>query len=240
MSALSPAGLLAICLGFGLLTGLTGFSITRSPTITACFAMFALAAPLFLVRHRARKRRSSLRELWPEAVDHLASGIRAGLSLPEALGNLAERGPEGLREDFAFSATEYRVTGNFILSIDALKFRMADPVADRIVEALRITREVGGSDLGRMLRTLSAFLREDARTRSELEARQSWTINGARLAVAAPWIVLGLISTRPEAAVAYNTKGGALLLGIGIVASFLAYRTMRRLGRLPDEPRVLR
>ena len=44
-----------------------------------------------------------------------------------------------------------------------------------------------------------AFLREDARTRAELETRQGWTINAARLAVAAPWIVLGLLSLRPEA-----------------------------------------
>ena len=53
-----------------------------------------------------------------------------------------------------------------------------------------MAREVGGTDLGRLLRTLSAFLREDARTRAELETRQGWTVNAARLAVAAPWIVL--------------------------------------------------
>jgi tight adherence protein B len=50
---------------------------------------------------------------------------------------------------------------------------------------------VGGGDLGRLLRSLSTFLREDARTRSELESRQAWTVNGARLAVSAhettPW-----------------------------------------------------
>jgi hypothetical protein len=56
--------------------------------------------------------------------------------------------------------------------------------------ASRLTRQVGGSDLGRLLGTLAEFLRESARTRSELEARQSWTVNAARLAVAAPRMVL--------------------------------------------------
>ena len=60
-------------------------------------------------------------------------------------------------------------------------------MGDRLVESLRIAREVGGTDLGHLLRTLSGFLREDARTRAELETRQSWTVNAARLAVAAPW-----------------------------------------------------
>ena len=104
--------------------------------------------------------------------------------------------------------SDYRSGGQFDPSLTRLKDRLADPVADRIVEALRLTREVGGSDLGRLLGTLAEFLRESARTRSELEARQSWTVNAARLAVAAPWIVLVLLASRPEAVAAYNTPVG--------------------------------
>ena len=117
---------------------------------------------------------------------------------------------------------------------------MADPVADRIVEALRLTRDVGGTDLGRLLRTLASFLREDVRTRGELEARQSWTVNAARLAVAAPWIVLALLSTRAAAAAAYNTPAGAVVLVGGGVCTVVAYLLMLRIARLPDDPRVLR
>jgi tight adherence protein B len=109
-----------------------------------------------------------------------------------------------------------------------------------LCEALRITREVGGSDLGRLLRSLSAFLREDARTRSELQARQSWTVYGARLAVAAPWLVLALLATRPEAVVAYGRPEGAVLLAGGGLSTLLAYRLMLRIARLPTERRVLR
>jgi tight adherence protein B len=83
-------------------------------------------------------------------------------------------------------------------------------------------------------------LRADARTRGELEARQSWTVNAARLAVAAPWIVLALLGTRPEAAQAYNSVAGTLVLATGGVCSIAAYRLMIRIGRLPDDPRVLR
>jgi tight adherence protein B len=45
---------------------------------------------------------------------------------------------------------------------------------------------VGGGELGRLLRSLSGYLRDDARTRSELESRQAWTVAGARLAVSKP------------------------------------------------------
>lgn len=118
--------------------------------------------------------------------------------------------------------------------------RLADPTADRIVEAIRITREVGGSDLGRLLGTLAEFLRDAARTRSELEARQSWTVNAARLAVAAPWIVLMLLATRPEAVAAYNSAAGSFVLLGGLVVSVGCYRLMLRIGALPEDERVLR
>lgn len=103
-----------------------------------------------------------------------------------------------------------------------------------------MAREVDGSDLGRLLRTLSAFLREEARARAELETGQSWTVNAARLAVAAPWAVLLLLATQSATIEAYDSAPGALILAGGAAASFVAYRLMIRIGRLPEERRVLR
>ena len=240
ITGVRPGGLISVCFGAGLMAFLLGLGLTRSPAIAVCFAAMAAYAPLALVRSRARRRRAARRAMWPEVVDHLSSGIRAGLSLAEAVSQIGERGPEELRPAFRAFAEDYRATGRFGDCLDALKARLADPVADRIVEALRLTRDVGGTDLGRLLRTLSAFLRADLRARGELEARQSWTVNGARVAVAAPWVVLALLATRPEAVAAYNTGAGALVLAAGGVSSLVAYRLMIRIGRLPEDQRVLR
>jgi len=240
MDGVTPAGLVLTSVGLGIVALLVGIVVTRVPSIALCFGVFAGFAPSALVRGRARRRRSRLRQLWPEVVDHLASGIRAGLSLPEAVAQIAERGPVELRAPFLAFAEDYRATGRFGECLDALKLRLADPVADRIVESLRLTRDVGGTDLGRLLRTLSTFLRDDLRTRGELEARQSWTVYAARLAVAAPWIVLALLSTRPEAARAYDTAQGLAVLLVGGACTVVAYLAMLRIARLPEDPRVLR
>jgi tight adherence protein B len=208
-------------------------------TISFAFGSFGSAVPYLLVRRLAAKRRADLREVWPEVVDNLASAVRAGLSLPEALAALAVRGPEVLRPAFARFAADHRSTGRFSDSLDRLKDELADPVGDRIVETLRVAREVGGSDLGRVLRTLAAFLREDARARAELETRQGWVVSAARLAVAAPWIVLLLLATQQQTLAAYDSAvGTALLLGGGVVCVG-AYRLMLRIGRLPEDLRVL-
>lgn len=237
---ITPGHLVAISLGAAVLVWLIGYAVTASAPISACFAAFAGALPVTVVRHRSRSREVERRVLWPDAIDHLHSGVRAGMSLPEALAALAHRGPDGLRPVFQVFEDEYRATGSLMMALDSFKRASADPVADRIVAALAVTRDVGGTELGTLLRTLAHFLREDARTRSELKARQSWTVTGARLAVAAPWIVLALLATRAEAAAAYSTPSGVLLLVAGMVVSLLAYLLMKRIGQLPSEPRVLR
>jgi tight adherence protein B len=238
--AVTPRSLLGACvMAFGMVF-LVFAATAKVIPVALCFALMAGYAPILLVRMRARRRRSVMRELWPDVVDNIGSAVRAGLALPEALSQLTIRGPEELRPAFAGFAEDYRATGRFQECLDQLKERLSDPVADRLIESLRIAREVGGSDLGRLLRTLSAFLREDARTRAELETRQSWTINAARLAVAAPWIVLAMLSTRPDSLQAYSRPAGVLVLVIGAALSFVAYSMMVRVGRLPEERRVLR
>jgi tight adherence protein B len=62
-------------------------------------------------------------------------------------------------------------------------------------------------------------------------------VNAARLGVAAPWVVLILLASRPEAVRAYNTPTGTLVIGCGLVLSLIAYRLMIALGRLPEEKR---
>lgn len=216
------------------------WSATRSLAVAACMGIAAVYAPFAWVATRAARRRSRLTHAWPDAVDTLASGIRAGLALPEALAALADRGPEDLRPAFAAFAEDYRASGRFDASLDALKARLADPVADRIVEAVRIARDVGGTEVGRVLRALARYLREEARIRGELEARQSWTVNAARLAVAAPWVLLAMLATRPGGLEAFDTPTGVMVLLGGAAASVGAYRLMRAFGRLPVEERVLR
>ena len=240
VEGIGSAQLLAAQVLDALVVGVIVLALTSTLAIAVAFGAFALYGPIAVVRRMRRRRQVALRELWPEAIDNLASAVRAGMSLPEGLSALALRGPTQLRPPFARFSAAYRATGRFGECLDALKDDLADPVGDRVCETMRVAREVGGSDLGTVLRTLSELLRADARTRSELETRQGWVVNAARLAVAAPWLVLLLLGTESTTLRAYDSTGGVVLLGIGAGVCVLAYRIMLRIGRLPDEERVLR
>ncbi|HEX3336858.1 MAG TPA: type II secretion system F family protein [Jatrophihabitans sp.] len=240
VDGVGPAQLLGAQVLCALVALAVVLAITKTVSIAACFGGFAFFLPPVIVRRMRRRRQAALREVWPEAIDNLASAVRAGMSLPEGLAALAVRGPAELRAPFARFAAAYRATGRFGECLDALKDDLADPVGDRVSETMRVAREVGGSDLGTVLRTLSELLRADARTRSELETRQGWVVNAARLAVAAPWAVLLLLGTQSTTLQPYDSPGGTLLLGIGAAVCVVAYRLMLHIGRLPEERRVLR
>jgi tight adherence protein B len=216
------------------------FALVPVAALAVAAGVFALVLPGVLVVQRARARRRAARVVWPDVVDHLVSAVRSGQALPDSVVTLAHTGPPATREPFRVFEAEYRSSGNFTLCLTRLKDRLGDPVADRILETLRMSREVGGSELTLVLRNLAAYLRQEAAIRSEVEARQSWVMNAARLGVAAPWLVLLLLATRPEAEAAYNTAAGGLLVLGGLVVSVLAYRLMVRLGRIPEEKRWFR
>ncbi|MFC7723774.1 type II secretion system F family protein [Nocardioides sp. GCM10028917] len=239
LADVTPASVLSLCAVLFAVAFALVQAVSRTVPVAVVFAAMAAYLPIAVLRQRAARRLRDFAEVWPEAVDNLASAVRAGLSLPDAVAALGTNGPEALRADFAQFALDYQVTGRFGECLDRLKDRLADPVGDRVIEGLRLAREVGGGDLGRLLRNLSGFLRDDARTRSELESRQAWTVNGARLAVAAPWIVLLLMSFQTTAIRQYASPGGVLVLGIGFGVCVLAYWAMMRIGRLPTEKRIL-
>ncbi len=239
LGQVSVTGFVTLCVVCGAVTTLVLQVVSGTPPVAVAFGLMGAWLPVGIVASRARRRQRELAEVWPEAVDNLVSAVRAGMSLPDALSALGTRGPEPLREAFQQFALDYQVTGRFGECLDRLKARLADPVGDRVVEGLRVAREVGGGELGRLLRNLSAYLRDDARTRSELEARQAWTVNGARLAVASPWLVLLFMSFQSEVIHRYASPAGVVVLTVGAVACVVAYRLMMRIGRLPVERRIL-
>lgn len=211
--------------------------VTGLPAVALVAAAAGAAAPFTWLRSRARRLRRSRRALWSDVCDLLVSAVRAGLSLPDAVSALAVNGPPALRPGFAQFSADMSASGHFDSSALRLKATLADPVADRIIETLRMARQVGGTELGALLRALSASVRADAALRAEVEARQSWVRGAAVVGVVAPWIVLGLLTLRPEGAAAYATAPGVVVVLVGAVVSVCAYRLTIRLGRLPEPGR---
>jgi tight adherence protein B len=235
----SVGQLTAVSAGSGCIAMIVVLVAFASPTIAVVAAVSATCGPTTFLRSQRRSRRRSLRQSWPEAVELLAGAVRAGDTLPAAIGVVADRGPETLRPAFRSLAADQRVSGDLAGALERAAVVLADPTADRVLVTLSVAHRVGGRELGRVLRTLASFLREDLAVRKEVEARQSWTVVAARVAAAAPWLVLALVASRPQGRAAFDSVQGMVVLVAGAAATLIGYRLMLSLGRLPEEPRVL-
>lgn len=218
--------------------GAFGYLTTSSPALAAVLAGVSAIVPQAIVRRASARRARAVQEAWPEAIASAIAYLRSGASLGDALMHLSTRGPAVLRPAFAGFSGAYRSTGNLQASIAVLQEVARDPIADRVCVALKVAHEVGGSDLLRVMSSLSEAIRDDLRTRREVEARWSWTITAARLAAIAPWVVLALLTTKPEARRAYASQEGTTLIVVGGVIVLIGYALMMRIARLPLPKRI--
>jgi tight adherence protein B len=88
------------------------------------------------------------------------------------------------------------------------------------------------------LRAQASSIRAELNVVGQLESKQGWVVGTAKMAVVAPWIIVALLSVRPENAAIYNSTNGATILLVGFLVSIFAYRLVHVIGALPAAPRV--
>lgn len=202
------------------------------------FAVMASVIAYTFLRTSAKRRETKFEMLWPDVVDHLITGIQSGMSLVEALSQLANRGPAELTPYFAEFNRQIRNEGDFSSAISWLQSQFSHYTSDQIFEAIILSRSLGGTHLLQILRMVGDFIRQDLALRKEIEVKHGWIKNSAHLSAAAPWLLLLLLSTQPSTATAYGTNTGAVILISGIFMTAIAYLWMNKLGALPKSPRV--
>jgi tight adherence protein B len=223
---------------WGLAAAVLVLVVTAVPMAAVLAGLAAAATPSLIRRRKAHQRRAERAAAWPDAVDGLLTAVRAGVPLAEAMCDAARSGPEPLRDGFAQYASTWRRGGTFRQSLRRMQQYFADPASDRVVVSLALAAEAGGSSVGKVLATQGEFLRSDLRMRGEIDARQSWTVSAARVAVAAPWFAVAAVSLRTESAQAYATPVGAAVLAATAVVCIAAYIAMRRIAALPQPARL--
>lgn len=207
------------------------------PVVPLLAGITTALAGRWLVASRRSARQRRLRRAWPGLIDHLRTTIRSGGSIAEAVSVAGRHVPEELKEPFARFDRGVESGLRLDAALAMLKDDLADPVSDRIVEVLRMAHEVGGRELPSVLHALQHGVRTDIAVREDALAKQSWIRAASRMGVAAPWLVLAVLSGRPETIRAYDSLWGGVIIVSGAVVSGLAFRMMSRLGQLPNQRR---
>lgn len=226
-------------LTLSVLVGLVSASATGITVFGFFLALGVLAFQFEAISLLAKARRRRMAKLWPEVIDSVHSAVVSGLSLSDAFDDLAIEGPKPVRHHFRDLTNSLDSGIAMESAIDFLKSNIGEVHADKFCEILRLSNESGAETLAFSLAQQSQNLRSDLTLAGQLEAKQSWVVGTAKIAVAAPWIVVALLSVRSENAQVYNSAGGMQILFVGFIICVVAYRLVNSLGMIPNQPRSL-
>lgn len=218
--------LAAICCAF--ISYLLLQLLCQTVVISLPLSIGAGAIPWMKSSAQKRKKQKSIQDAWPEALDHINSAINSGVPISQALANLAERGPIVLSPFFREYKSQVNTSGNLELALKNLCLSTQDPVLKRLTQTILLVRQVGGAQVGSVLRTFTTFLRNDLTAKREIEMRHGWIANTARIASCAPWLLLIFLTFQPQTRTAYNTPTGAIVVLGGSLLIGVAYLWMKK------------
>ncbi|MGH8874078.1 MAG: type II secretion system F family protein [Acidimicrobiia bacterium] len=189
---------------------------------------------------RVRSRRlMEVQRAWPDGLRDLVASITSGMSLARAVEALAESGPAPLREAFGRYPLLSRTLG-VVPALEIVKEELADATSDRVIEVLVLAHERGGAIVPEILKDLAEATTRDVWVLEEIQTQSLEQKINARVVFVLPWVVLVAMNVRSGPfRDFYQTTAGAVVVAIGGAMSLLGMWLIGRLGREPEEQRVL-
>ena len=228
-------------LATGTVAGLLALGLLAVPAASIAIAVLAAAVPVVVDATRRRRQRESLAEAWPDFLALLKGRVAAGTTLPDAFIAAARRSPEPLSSTSRQVEDSVMFGDGFTPALGRLRQELDDATSDRVLATLSFAHRSGGHRVGAVISSLGVSVSDELRLRRAHAAALTEQRMTASVALIAPWALLALtISTNPQAADAYRTTTGSMVIAIGFVSTGLGFIAARHSARLSSAPRVAR
>jgi Flp pilus assembly protein TadB len=225
----------------GVVAGLLSLGLLGVPLASLVTATFAAAIPFAVDAGRRVRAREAVAEAWPDFLALMKGRIAAGATLPDAFIAAARSAPDPLASAARPVEEAVMFGDGFAAALGRLRDRLDDATSDRVLGTLTFAHRSGGHRVGAVVSSLGSSIADELRLRKAHAAALTEQRMTASVALAAPWALLALtIATNPQAADAYRTAGGSVVIAVGFVSTGLGFLAARRTARLSHAPRVLR
>lgn len=143
--------------------------LVGGPVLTVVLVVAGLASPTLLVRfYRLRRVRLFDRQL-VDALSGMASAFRAGMTLYQAMEEVARSAAAPLSQELALTVREIRVGTNTDDALENLASRVGSDDLRLVVTSINTARGFGGN-MAEMLDTIAATIRERFRIEGRVRA----------------------------------------------------------------------
>src|SRR5688572_25699905 len=189
-----------------------------------CFSAMLVCLPWYVVRRLAERRRRMLDDQLADAMVSFSNGVRAGLSLPQAMDILAQQSPRPVRDEFRQIVAEFNLGKPMEQTLVEAKERLRSENFSLFAAALLASRRSGGKlneTVERIARSVLEMQRLERKVTSETaQARKS----AVYMAIAPALILVVYYFVDPDNTVAlFTTFFGQALLSAALVLNVTAY-----------------
>jgi len=179
---------------------------------------------------RISARRRKLEEQMVEMLQMLASGLRAGFGLLQALEASGEQMPDPLSAEIRRTLRDTAMGASVEQALTALNERVGSSDFDIVVTAILIQRSVGGN-LAEILDNVAHTMRERERIRGEIRTITSQQRMTGYVIGGIPIGLLGIFSViSPEfTGQLFTDPLGRMMLAGAVVSEFMGFMVIRKI-----------
>lgn len=203
-----------------------------TPLLAVLFGALAGSIPWFLLRLRAKQRTAAMNKALPQVLDMISRALRAGHSLPAALGIVAEEAAEPARS--AFGEVFQKQRFGLPLRDTLMTLVRCFPSEDLkvLVTAILVQKDTGGN-LVQILDRTSTVIRERLKLQGEVRVHTAQGRMTGWILCLLPLLMLAMlmISNPSYPKVLWDDPlgrklmyGGVVLLGVG---AFMIHRIVK-------------
>lgn len=187
-------------------------------------------APQAWLNRRRKKRSKNFEEGLPDALMLMASSLRSGFSLDQAIVATSDQADNEVSTELRRAVQEIRIGSPLEAALDRIAERMDSSDFRWVVTALRIQRKSGGN-LAELLITVSHTVRQRAQMGREVAALTAEGRLSAYVLIGLPLVLFAFLMLTQPAYLEplWKTTMGLMITGVGVVMLIVGWLLMKKL-----------
>lgn len=211
------------------LPALTALAFGVGPLSLLLLPVCAAGFPLYLkVRRDSGKKK--FEEQLGQAMPLIASNLRAGSSVAQAIGPVAENMSDPIKSEFRRLTSDIRAGTPVPEALDKVADRTGSRDLRLFATAVDISQQTGGS-LADITENVGQTVRARVEARKAIRSKTSLNRIESQIMVGLPvFMMAALLAISPSHREFYSQPSGWALIALAVVLDTLAYLMMRKMG----------
>ena len=204
--------------------------MSESPVFALAMAAAVFFVPDIVIENMIRRRRDRLEAQASDVMMALSSGLKSGLTLEQAIDDIAENMAAPASEEFALIRQRIDAGQLPVAAFRAAEERIQIPRLTLIFQTIVVSLERGGR-LASLMDRLSEATREIERVEERVRTETAGIRMSSYIMLGMPFVLCGLLylAEPNQVLILFNTFFGNVVLVIALAFEVAAYFIMKRI-----------